>query len=41
MSEVLQVVQLVPPLRDDAQCILQEGHHDQKAADGGQIPASG
>ncbi len=37
MTIFIQIGQLLAPLRDDAQRIFQEGHHDQKPSDGRQI----
>ena len=38
MSVVAEIQQLVTPLGDDAEGILQEGDDDQEASNGRQIP---
>lgn len=38
MSILAQVYHLVTPLREDAQCILEEGYDDEEAPDSWHIP---
>lgn len=38
LPEVTQVEQLVVPLCENAQRVLDEGHHDQEATDRGEVP---
>jgi hypothetical protein len=38
MAVVAEIRQLVVPLRDYPQRVLNECDHDQKAADGGEVP---
>lgn len=38
LPEVTKVEQLVVPLCENAQRVLEEGHHDQEATDRGEVP---
>jgi len=41
MPVIMQIYQLIAPLRQNAQCILQESDDDEESADGGQVRLHG
>lgn len=40
VSEILQIEQLIVPLCNDSEGVLNEGDHNQESTDGGQVSSS-